>query len=118
MFISLISLLNKMKEGLWCHHVCISPPINLQQHNIRYEAWYVCKLHASVAGSRVTAFLATAAPWEPYFTDCSNCVCSARKLSILLSLEGAAFLRESEVYHMYFPTYELSSRPYKTGQRV
>jgi hypothetical protein len=27
------------------------------------------KLHASVAGSRVTAFLATAAPWEPYFTD-------------------------------------------------
>jgi hypothetical protein len=27
------------------------------------------KLHASVAESRVTAFLATAAPWEPYFTD-------------------------------------------------
>jgi hypothetical protein len=27
------------------------------------------KLHASVAGSRVTAFLATAAPWEHYFTD-------------------------------------------------
>jgi hypothetical protein len=27
------------------------------------------KLHASVAGSSVTAFLATAAPWEPYFTD-------------------------------------------------
>jgi hypothetical protein len=27
------------------------------------------KLHASVAGSRVIAFLATAAPWEPYFTD-------------------------------------------------
>jgi hypothetical protein len=27
------------------------------------------KLHASVAGSRVTVFLATAAPWEPYFTD-------------------------------------------------
>jgi hypothetical protein len=27
------------------------------------------KLHASVAGSRVTAFLTTAAPWEPYFTD-------------------------------------------------
>jgi hypothetical protein len=27
------------------------------------------KLHASVAGSLVTAFLATAAPWEPYFTD-------------------------------------------------
>jgi hypothetical protein len=27
------------------------------------------KLHASVAGSRVTAFLAIAAPWEPYFTD-------------------------------------------------
>jgi hypothetical protein len=27
------------------------------------------KLHAIVAGSRVTAFLATAAPWEPYFTD-------------------------------------------------
>jgi hypothetical protein len=27
------------------------------------------KLHASVAGSHVTAFLATAAPWEPYFTD-------------------------------------------------
>jgi hypothetical protein len=27
------------------------------------------KLHASVTGSRVTAFLATAAPWEPYFTD-------------------------------------------------
>jgi hypothetical protein len=27
------------------------------------------KLHASVPGSRVTAFLATAAPWEPYFTD-------------------------------------------------
>jgi hypothetical protein len=27
------------------------------------------KLHASVAGSRVTAFLATAAPWEPYFMD-------------------------------------------------
>jgi hypothetical protein len=27
------------------------------------------KLHASVAGSRVTAFLATAAPWEPSFTD-------------------------------------------------
>jgi hypothetical protein len=27
------------------------------------------KLHASVAGSCVTAFLATAAPWEPYFTD-------------------------------------------------
>jgi hypothetical protein len=26
-------------------------------------------LHASVTGSRVTAFLATAAPWEPYFTD-------------------------------------------------
>jgi hypothetical protein len=29
----------------------------------------VTKLHASVAGSRVTAFLATAASWEPYFTD-------------------------------------------------
>jgi hypothetical protein len=27
------------------------------------------KLHASVAGSRVTAFLATAALWELYFTD-------------------------------------------------
>jgi hypothetical protein len=27
------------------------------------------KLHASAPGSRVTAFLATAAPWEPYFTD-------------------------------------------------
>jgi hypothetical protein len=27
------------------------------------------KLHASVAGSRVIAFLATAAPLEPYFTD-------------------------------------------------
>jgi hypothetical protein len=27
------------------------------------------KLHASVAGSRLTAFLVTAAPWEPYFTD-------------------------------------------------
>jgi hypothetical protein len=27
------------------------------------------KLHASVAGYRVTVFLATAAPWEPYFTD-------------------------------------------------
>jgi hypothetical protein len=27
------------------------------------------KLHASVARSRVTASLATAAPWEPYFTD-------------------------------------------------
>jgi hypothetical protein len=27
------------------------------------------KLHASVAGSRVTAFLATTAPWEPYVTD-------------------------------------------------
>jgi hypothetical protein len=27
------------------------------------------KLHASVAGSRVTAFLTIAAPWEPYFTD-------------------------------------------------
>jgi hypothetical protein len=27
------------------------------------------KLHASVARSRVTAFLATAAPWEPYFTN-------------------------------------------------
>jgi hypothetical protein len=27
------------------------------------------KLHASVAGSRVTAFLAIAVPWEPYFTD-------------------------------------------------
>jgi hypothetical protein len=27
------------------------------------------KLHASVTGSCVTAFLATAAPWEPYFTD-------------------------------------------------
>jgi hypothetical protein len=26
------------------------------------------KLHASIAGSRVTVFLATAA-WEPYFTD-------------------------------------------------
>jgi hypothetical protein len=27
------------------------------------------KLHACVAGSRVAAFLVTAAPWEPYFTD-------------------------------------------------
>jgi hypothetical protein len=27
------------------------------------------KLHASVPGSHVTAFLTTAAPWEPYFTD-------------------------------------------------
>jgi hypothetical protein len=27
------------------------------------------KLHASVARSHITAFLATAAPWEPYFTD-------------------------------------------------
>jgi hypothetical protein len=27
------------------------------------------QLHASVAGSRITAFLATAAPWEPYFMD-------------------------------------------------
>jgi hypothetical protein len=27
------------------------------------------KLNSSVAGSRVRAFLATAAPWEPYFTD-------------------------------------------------
>jgi hypothetical protein len=27
------------------------------------------KLHVSVAGSRVTAFLATTAPWEPYFID-------------------------------------------------
>jgi hypothetical protein len=27
------------------------------------------KLHASVAGSRVTAFITTAAPQEPYFTD-------------------------------------------------
>jgi hypothetical protein len=27
------------------------------------------KLHATAPGSRVTAFLATAAPWEPYFTD-------------------------------------------------
>jgi hypothetical protein len=27
------------------------------------------KLHASAPGSRVTAFLATAAPWETYFTD-------------------------------------------------
>jgi hypothetical protein len=27
------------------------------------------KLQASVTGSRVTAFLATAAPWEPSFTD-------------------------------------------------
>jgi hypothetical protein len=27
------------------------------------------ELHASAPGSRVTAFLATAAPWEPYFTD-------------------------------------------------
>jgi hypothetical protein len=27
------------------------------------------KLHASAPGSRVTAFLTTAAPWEPYFTD-------------------------------------------------
>jgi hypothetical protein len=27
------------------------------------------KLHASVAGSRVTAFLEYAAPWEPPFTD-------------------------------------------------
>jgi hypothetical protein len=27
------------------------------------------KLHASVAGSRVTAFLVTAVPWEPSFTD-------------------------------------------------
>jgi hypothetical protein len=27
------------------------------------------KLHASVAGSRVTAFLTTTTPWEPYFMD-------------------------------------------------
>jgi hypothetical protein len=27
------------------------------------------KLHASAPGSRVTAFFATAAPWEPYFMD-------------------------------------------------
>jgi hypothetical protein len=27
------------------------------------------KLHASAPGSRVTAFLATAAPWEPYFMN-------------------------------------------------
>jgi hypothetical protein len=33
------------------------------------------KLHASVAGSSVTAFLATAAPWEPYFTDNPRSLC-------------------------------------------
>jgi hypothetical protein len=34
------------------------------------------KVHASVAGSRVTAFLATSAPWEPYFTvNPRVCVC-------------------------------------------
>jgi hypothetical protein len=27
------------------------------------------KLHASAPGSRITAFLTTAAPWEPYFMD-------------------------------------------------
>ncbi|GFU27971.1 hypothetical protein NPIL_188181 [Nephila pilipes] len=27
------------------------------------------KLHASIARSRLTAFLASAAPWEPYFKD-------------------------------------------------
>jgi hypothetical protein len=41
------------------------------------------KLHASVAGSRVTEFIATAAPWEPYFTDnlvhsTTNTICEAK----------------------------------------
>jgi hypothetical protein len=40
------------------------------------------KLHASVARSHVTAFLATAAPWEPYFTD------SPRTYQLLLPLCG------------------------------
>jgi hypothetical protein len=38
------------------------------------------KLHASVAGSHVTVFLATAAPWEPYFTDNPRTIFSASVL--------------------------------------
>jgi hypothetical protein len=33
------------------------------------------KLHASVAGSHVTAFLETAAPWEPYFILRTTLLC-------------------------------------------
>jgi hypothetical protein len=42
------------------------------------------KPHASVAGSRIAAFLATAAPWKPYFTDNSrNIVLEVISLSII-----------------------------------
>jgi hypothetical protein len=44
------------------------------------------KLHASVAGSRVTAFLATAAPWEPYFTD------NPRNFSSILDPESCWYI--------------------------
>jgi hypothetical protein len=49
------------------------------------------KLHASVAGSRVTAFLATAAPWEPYFTDNPRMYCDmTRKATIQQAKNGTS----------------------------
>jgi hypothetical protein len=42
------------------------------------------KLHASVAGSRVTEFLATAAPWEPYFADNPRILSSNLYLVVLI----------------------------------
>jgi hypothetical protein len=42
------------------------------------------KLYASAPGSHVTAFLTTAAPWEPYFTD--NLRISLKTLSLKFNL--------------------------------
>jgi hypothetical protein len=52
------------------------------------------KLHVSVAGSRVTAFLATVAPWEPFITNNprSNAYWEARKLLILENVYSSSLL--------------------------
>jgi hypothetical protein len=49
-------------------------------------------LHASVAGSRVTAFLATAAPWEPSFTDNPRISMFYKSISLVLWLWRAVVM--------------------------
>jgi hypothetical protein len=51
------------------------------------------KLHTSVAGSRVTAFLATAAPWEPSSTDNPRICCHLLGYSVVYSACGQTFRR-------------------------
>jgi hypothetical protein len=65
------------------------------------------KLHASVAGSRVTAFLATAAPWEPYFTD------NPRIINML-------FLKMVSALHLFwgFGLAEIADKPLEPGMWI